>query len=89
MDSWKRFNETTQPDKKALYSELNSEDFTNKDYVHAQNVITELNIKPLVIIMVCMFKAIHYCFLMYLKTLETSVLKYKNLTPLIFCLHWD
>ena len=68
---------------------LNSEDFTDKDYVHALNVITELNIKPLVIIMVCMFKAIHYCFLMYLETLETSVLKYKNLTPLIFCLHWD
>ena len=34
--------------------------------------------------MTCMFKVIHYCLQMYLKTLETSVLKYVNLIPLIF-----
>ena len=39
--------------------------------------------------MTCMFKAIHYCLLMYLKALETNVLKYMNLIPLIFCLHQD
>ena len=38
MDSWERFNETSLPDKKAFYSELNSEDITDKDYAHAQNV---------------------------------------------------
>ena len=32
MDSWERFNETSLPDKKAFYSELNSEDITDKDY---------------------------------------------------------
>ena len=36
-----------------------------------------------------LFKTIHYCLKMYLKTLETSVLKYMNLIPLISCLHPD
>ena len=34
--------------------------------------------------MICLFKVIHYCLQMYLKTLETSVLKYTNLVLLIF-----
>ena len=38
MDSWERFNETSLPDKKAFYSELNLEDITDKDYEHAQKV---------------------------------------------------
>ena len=33
---------------------------------------------------ICMFKAIHYYLQMYLKTLETSVLKYMNSILLIF-----
>ena len=36
MDSWERFNETSLPDKKAFYSELNLEDITDKDYTHSQ-----------------------------------------------------
>ena len=43
MDSWERFNETSLPDKKAFYSELNLEDITDKDYAHAQKVFKELN----------------------------------------------
>ena len=35
-------------------------------------------------IMICLFKVIHYCLQMYLKMLETSVLKYTNLVLLIF-----
>ena len=34
--------------------------------------------------MTFMFKVIHYCLQMYLKTLETSALIYMNLTLLIF-----
>ena len=41
MDSWKRFDETSLPDKKAFYSELNLEDITDKDYLHAQKVFKE------------------------------------------------
>ena len=47
MDSWERFNETSLPDKKAFYSELNLEDITDKDYAHAQKVFKELKLKKL------------------------------------------
>ena len=43
-----------------------------------------LKLKVLASIMICMFNAIHYCLLMYLKTLEINVLKYTNLILLIF-----
>ena len=39
MDSWERFDETSLPDKKVFYSELNLEDFTDKDYAYAQRRI--------------------------------------------------
>ena len=48
MDSWERFNETSLPDKKAnFYCELPSEDITDKDYTHAQQVCKELKLKIL------------------------------------------
>ena len=36
MDSWEKFNETPLPDIESFYSELNKEDITDEDYVHAQ-----------------------------------------------------
>ena len=39
MDSWKRFDDTSLPDKRAFYSELNLEEITDKDYPHAQKVV--------------------------------------------------
>ena len=47
MDSWKRFNEESLPDKKYFYSELNKEGITHKDYPHAQKVWDTLNIRNL------------------------------------------
>ena len=47
MDSWKRFDETSLPDKKAFYSELYLEDITDDDYTHAQKVFEELKLKNL------------------------------------------
>ena len=38
MDSWERFNELSLLLLKAFYSELNLEDFADKDYNHAQKV---------------------------------------------------
>ena len=35
MDSWKRFDETSLPDKKDFYSEFYLEDIIDKDYTHA------------------------------------------------------
>ena len=36
MDSWEKFDETSLPDKKAFYSNLNLEDIRDQDYAHAQ-----------------------------------------------------
>ena len=47
MDSWERFHETSQPDKKAFYIQLNLEDITDKDYEHAQKVWEVFEIKNL------------------------------------------
>ena len=47
MDSWERFNETSLPDKKAFYSELNLEDITDEDYAHNQKMFEELSLKNL------------------------------------------
>ena len=47
MDNWKRFDETSLPDKKAFYSELYLEDITDEDYTHAQKVFEEFNLKNL------------------------------------------
>ena len=48
IDSWERFDETTLPNKKAIYSELYLEDITDEDYIHRlQKVSKELKIKNL------------------------------------------
>ena len=43
MDSWERFDETSLPDKKTFYSNLNMEDITDVDYRHAERVFKNLN----------------------------------------------
>ena len=75
--------------KKAFHNELYIEDITDKDYVHTQKVFEEIKLKNQAIIITCIFEVIRYCLQVYLKTLETSLLKYMNLSLLIFCLHQD
>ena len=41
-DSWKRFNETSLPDKEAFHSNLNMEDITDVDYKHVKIVFKNL-----------------------------------------------
>ena len=48
MDSWERFNETSLPPKKSFYSELNLEDISDKDYLHAPKVLDAFGIRNLV-----------------------------------------
>ena len=36
VDSWKRFDETSLPDKKYFYSNLIMKDITDADYKHAK-----------------------------------------------------
>ena len=47
MDRWERFNNTSLPHKEAFYSELNKEDITDENYVHAQKVCRVFEIKNL------------------------------------------
>ena len=47
MDSWKRFDKTSLPDKEVFYSELNLEYITDKDYEHAQKVWEVFGVKNL------------------------------------------
>ena len=47
MDGWERFNEESLPDKESFYSELNKEDITDEDYVHAKKVWKVFKIKNL------------------------------------------
>ena len=45
MDNLEKFDETSLPDKKVFYSELNLEDIIDKDYKHAQKVFEEFRLK--------------------------------------------
>ena len=47
MDSWQRFNETSLPDKEAFYSNLNMEDVTDTDYIHANKVFKNFKLNNL------------------------------------------
>ena len=56
MDSWKKFNEVSLPNKESFYSELNNEGIIDGDYIHAQKVWNVFLTKILVSIMIYMFK---------------------------------
>ena len=47
MDSWEKFDETALPPKKDFYSNLNLENISDEDYVHAQKVWDVFKIKNL------------------------------------------
>ena len=89
MDSWQKLGETSLPDKEAFYSNLNMDDITDVDYRHGKKVFEEFNLKHCVIIIICICKVMHYCLQMFLKILETHVLKYMNSILLIFYHHPD
>ena len=46
MDNWKKFNETLS-EKEEFYSNLNMEDITDADYMHAKRVCKDFEIKNL------------------------------------------
>ena len=73
MDIWEKFDETISPPKEAFYSNLKFEDISDEDYAHAQKVWSVFEI-IVVNIVTYMFKVIHYCLQMYMKTLEICVL---------------
>ena len=83
MDSWKKFNETSFPDKNEFYNSLNIEDITNVDYKHTKKGYKEIKNKTQ-----GDYHDLHVL-QMYLKTLEMSVLRHMNLILLIFYLRQD
>ena len=38
MNTWKRFDEASLPNKEKFYSSLNMEEITDVDYMHAKNI---------------------------------------------------
>ena len=55
VGDWEKYNETSLPEKENFYSHLNTQDITDADYEHAK----------VGSIKTCMFKVIHYCWLMH------------------------
>ena len=47
MVEWGKINETTLPEKENFYSDLNMEDITDADYMHAKRVCKDFEIKSL------------------------------------------
>ena len=47
MDDWEKVNETLLPEKENFYSQLNMEDLTDADYMHAKTVCKDFEIKNL------------------------------------------
>ena len=45
MDQWKKFNETKLPEKEQFYSNLNLENITDADYMHAKIICKDCEIK--------------------------------------------
>ena len=86
MNTWERFDEASLPNKEEFYSSLNIDEITDVDYMHAKKVFKTFNNKILMIIMIYMFKVIHYYLLMYFKNFEINLL---NLIILIFYLYLD
>ena len=88
MDSWERFNETSLPPKKSFYSELNLEDISDKDYLHAQKAWDAFEIRSL--------DEYHDLYVqtdtslqMFMTNLEINALTYMDLILLISYLHLD
>ena len=47
MDYWEKFNKKTLPEKEEFYNNLNLEDITDADYMHAKKVCKDFEIKHL------------------------------------------
>ena len=54
MDAWEKFNEISLPGKEGFYNHLNIKDNTDAKRVCKKRILGKN-------IMICMFKATHYC----------------------------
>ena len=79
MDDWEKFNETSLTEKEDFYSHLNMEHITAENYAHADRVCKDFETKKLGECHGLYVQTIHYCKLMYSRTLGKCVLKYMSL----------
>ena len=79
MDDWGKFNETALPEKEYFYSHLNTEVITDADYAHAKRVCKGFEIKNLREYHNLHVQSDTLLLVMYLRALETCVLKYTTL----------
>ena len=56
MDDWEKFNERILSEKEEFYSNLNMEDITDADYIHAKKNCKDFEINNLGTIMICSLK---------------------------------
>ena len=88
MDDWKRFDETSLPEKEDFHCHLNMEDITDADYVHSKRVCKDFELKNLgkyhdlyvqsdTLLLAHVFENIKIC-----------VLKYMSLILKIFLSSW-
>ena len=88
MDDWEKFSETSLPKKANFYSHLNMEDVTDADYGHANRACKDFEIN---------LAEYHDLYVQsdtllladVLRTFKICILKYMNVTLLIFLLHQD
>ena len=73
MNDWEKFNGTTLPETEEFYSNLNTEDITNADYMHAKRVCKDFEIKHLGEYHDLYLKVIQDFWLMLWKTSEKFV----------------
>ena len=70
MDNRQKFNETSLPENKGFYSNLNLEDIADADYMHVKRICKDFEIKNSGEHHDLYLKMIHYFQLLVLKILE-------------------
>ena len=60
MDDWEKFNATTLPAKGIFYSNVNMEDVTEADYMHAKIVLNNPKEKIIMNMIICILEVRYY-----------------------------
>ena len=84
MDSWERFDESSLLDKEAFNSEFNLEDCTDEDYTHYQKELKKLELRNLGDYFNLYVQCDTLLLVDVFENFRNNVLKYMNLTLLIF-----
>ena len=89
MDSWEKCDETSLPDKKAFYSNLNLEDISDENYAYAQKVWGVFEIRNCGEYHDLYVQSDTLLLSNVFEILEIGALKYIDLILYILCLHLD